>query len=434
MKRLNVLLTRRWFGVILFVAFSLLWVFLTKVHTHSWQEESRMATVQTLVEQDTFIIDHTEFNRTGDKVFVAGHFYSDKTPILSVAAAGVYYILHDVFSLTLDPSICVPEEDAAVCRVFTPIGTRFTAFYWLTLIFIGGSASLLVVLFWRAMLSAGASGALAVALALALGLASPLAPYSTVFVGHVPAALCFFAGFYLLTRESSQQRYLWAGILIGLAANIDLTLALFVVAFEIWTLVYRRKQAIVFLIGAIVPFVLTSLLTYLAAGRLIPLYLDPNAYNYPGTVLNSTAGGTNGFYSLEFGLNYAYNLLIGQHGVLAFTPLLIFACLGSVFVIRSNTGGLRGLTVAMLGGSLAFTLYLILRTDNFGGAAWGMRWFVPLIPVWWYYAREAYVVMRQSRFSAIGVLLFWGAVLLSFLTVIPGLRDAWRDVPPIVRL
>jgi hypothetical protein len=39
-----------------------------------------MATVQTLVEQGTFIIDRTEFNRTGDKVFIDGHFYSDKTP------------------------------------------------------------------------------------------------------------------------------------------------------------------------------------------------------------------------------------------------------------------------------------------------------------------------------------------------------------------
>jgi predicted nucleic-acid-binding protein len=96
MTRLNAVLSRRWFGVILFVVFMLIWTLLTKVHTHSWQEESRMATVQTLVEQGTFIIDHTEFNRTGDKVFLNEHFYSDKTPLLSVAAAGAYSILHDL--------------------------------------------------------------------------------------------------------------------------------------------------------------------------------------------------------------------------------------------------------------------------------------------------------------------------------------------------
>ncbi len=455
MTRLDEVFRRRWFGVVLFIAFFLLWALLTKVHTHSWQEESRMATVQALVEQGTFVIDHTEFNRTGDKVFVAGHFYSDKTPILSVAAAGVYSILHNVFDLTLDPAICVPAEDAAACRALTPTGTRLTAFYWLTLIFVGGSAALLVVLFWRAMLQAGASGTLATALAVALGLASPIAPYSIVFAGHVPAALCFFAGFYLLIsslrakrakrsnlppravqrgRNDDRRQFFWAGLLIGLAANIDLTLALFVVAFEVWILVYRRNQTVSFLIGAIAPFALTSLITYWAAGRWIPLYLDPNAYNYPGTVLNPTAGGTNGFYSLEFGVQYAYNLLIGRRGVLAFTPLLIFACAGVVIVIRSNTSGLRRLTIAMLGGSLAFSLYLILRTDNFGGAAWGTRWFVPLVPVWWYYTRDAYDALREGRFAPIGTLLFWGAVLLSFLTVLPGLQDVWRDVPPLVRL
>ena len=59
MTGVNDVLSRRWFGVVLFVAFMLLWMLLTKVHTHSWQEESRMATVQTLVDQGTFIIDHT---------------------------------------------------------------------------------------------------------------------------------------------------------------------------------------------------------------------------------------------------------------------------------------------------------------------------------------------------------------------------------------
>ena len=103
MSRLDALLARRSTGAVLFVTFLLLWAALTKVYTHSWQEESRMATVQALVEQGTFIIDHTEFNRTGDKVSVNGHFYSDKTPLLSVAAAGMYSVLHNAFGLTLNP-------------------------------------------------------------------------------------------------------------------------------------------------------------------------------------------------------------------------------------------------------------------------------------------------------------------------------------------
>ena len=203
MSQLDCVLSRRSIGWLLFIGFFLLWALFTKIDTHSWQEESRMAAIQTLVEQGTFVIDHTEFNRTGDKVFVNDHFYSDKTPILSVAAAGGYWILHHVFGLTLDPTICVPDEDSAACRVLSPNGPRFTAFYWLTLIFIGGSSALLVALFWRAMLTIGASGTLATTLAITLGVASPIAPYSIVFAGHVPAALCLFAGFWLLAQTTS---------------------------------------------------------------------------------------------------------------------------------------------------------------------------------------------------------------------------------------
>jgi hypothetical protein len=457
MKRLDALLARRWFGVILFLAFMLFWVVLTKVHTHSWQEESRMATVQTLVEQGTFIIDHTEFNRTGDKVFINEHFYSDKTPLLSVMTAGAYAILHNVFGLTLDPTICVPDEDAAACRAFTLTGTRFTAFYWLTLIFIGGAASLLVVLFWRAMLAAGASGTLATALAVALGLASPLAPYSIVFAGHVSAALCLFAGFYLLIKTSrlealagsgntlttapakastpkrSGRLLFWAGLLISLSANIDLMLAIFIVAFGLWVLLTRWRLIVPYAVGAFIPFAVSAAINYWAAGTIVPLYFDPKAYDFVGTVLNTTVGGTNGFYSLEFGLRYTYDMFVGQRGLFSFTPMLIFAFIGMVVAFQQRRQ--RGLIAAVLGGSLIFAAYLILRTDNFGGLAWGTRWFVPLVPVWWYFSRDAYCVMlNRQRASVAWQALFWLAVLVSFLTAAQGLHDAWREAVPLVRL
>ena len=428
MNRLDRFLARRAIGLILFVAFFALWALLTKVHTHSWQEESRLATVQALVEQGTFVIDHTEFNRTGDKVFINAHFYSDKTPLLSVGAAGAYWILHNVFGLTLDPTICVPDEDLAACRAFTPTGTRFTAFYWLTLIWVGGSSALLIALFWRAMLDQGAGGTRATALAIALGLASPIAPYSIVFAGHVPAALALFAGFWLLVRPDGSwphRRLFGSGLLISLAANIDLTLALFVVAFGLWALIAHRAKVIAFAAGAMAPFAISAAINYWAAGTLAPLYLDPTAYDFFGTVLNPTVGGTNGFYSLEFGVNYAYNLLIGARGVFAFTPMLVFAVIGAVAVLRDNHR--RGLTWAMLAGCALFATYLIARTDNYGGEAWGARWFVPLVPLLWFYARDA----PRSTVWRIMLVVFG---VVSFLTALSGLHDAWRVVPPLVRL
>ena len=186
------------------------------------------------------------------------------------------------------------------------------------------------------------------------------------------------------------------------------------------------------MLGAFTPFAISAAINYWAAGTLLPLYFDPKAYDFVGTVLNTTVGGTNGFYSLDFGLRYAYDMLIGQRGLFSFTPMLLFAFIGIGVAIKQRQQ--RGLALTVLMGSLVFAAYLILRTDNFGGLAWGTRWFVPLVPLWWYFAYDAYCVIRTGRFATIGVLLFWGAVLLSFLTAAQGWHDAWREAIPLIRL
>jgi hypothetical protein len=418
-------LSHRSTGFVLFAVFLVLWAALTKAYSQSWQVQSRMATVQALVEQGTFVIDRTLFNNTGDKIFVNGHFYSDKTPILSVAAAGVYAILHNIFGLTLDPAFCRPADDAMACRAFLGGEPRLTAMYWLTLVFIGAPSALLVALFWQALVDRGVGGGLSTAAAVALGIASPIAPYSIEFVGHVPAALCLFVGFALLTRAPDRRRFFWAGVWIGLAANIDLLLALFVVAFGAWIVLTHRAQLAPFAVGALIPFAITAAVNAWAAGTIWPLYLDPKAYDFPGSVLNKTPGGTDGFYSLQFGLRYAYDMFFGRRGVFAFTPLLLYAVAGAWIALHKRDA-LRGLTLALLAGSLAFAAYLILRTDNFGGQAWGTRWFVPLTPMLWAYLPMLFETPRSRGWQA----LLAGAFVISAWTVALGVYDVWRDIAP----
>jgi len=309
------------------------------------------------------------------------------------------------------------------------------------------------------MLQAGAGGLLATALAVALGLASPLAPYSIVFAGHVPAALCLFAAFMLLITTAGLEAlagsaailnqepakastpikrrgnwiFFWAGFLASLSANIDLTLAIFIAAFGLWILFTRWRGLLPYILGAVIPFAISAAINYWAAGTIVPLYFDPKAYDFVGTVLNTTVGGTSGFYSLEFGLRYTYDMFVGQRGLFSFTPMLIFAFVGMGVAFRQRRQ--RGLIAAVLGGSLVFAAYLILRTDNFGGLAWGTRWFVPLVPLWWYFSRDAYGTLRnRPRASTVWRLLFWIAVLISFLTAAQGLHDAWREAVPLIRL
>src|SRR4051794_35272272 len=68
----------------------------THCSSMSWNDDSRMATIQSLVESGTLVIDHSDFVGTGDKVFVNGHFYSEKPPMTAVIGAAVYLPLYEL--------------------------------------------------------------------------------------------------------------------------------------------------------------------------------------------------------------------------------------------------------------------------------------------------------------------------------------------------
>jgi hypothetical protein len=93
----------------------LLVIALALVTTHaapgSWNAASRIATVQSLVEYHTFVIDKTAFIGTGDKVFIGGHFYSDKPPMPSVLGAAVYWPLYQAVSACIwDPALPITSS------------------------------------------------------------------------------------------------------------------------------------------------------------------------------------------------------------------------------------------------------------------------------------------------------------------------------------
>ena len=87
-------------------------------HAGSWNDGSRLATVEALVDHHTFAIDRSIFVRpsatanpypsenallsqrgTLDKIFVNGRFYSDKSPVPAVIMAGAYWTLQKSIGL-----------------------------------------------------------------------------------------------------------------------------------------------------------------------------------------------------------------------------------------------------------------------------------------------------------------------------------------------
>ena len=77
----------KWFNRLLIFFFLFLLLFLTNFHALSWNDSSRFATIQNLVENKSFIINNAYYERgTHDKVFINGFYYSDKPPLFSVEA------------------------------------------------------------------------------------------------------------------------------------------------------------------------------------------------------------------------------------------------------------------------------------------------------------------------------------------------------------
>jgi hypothetical protein len=87
------------------VCFFLLAALLTRHGPVSWNDSSRMATIDSLVERHTFAIDGSSI-QTGDKYRYNGKFYSDKPAMLAVVGAGVALGLNVVgISLAHTPRI-----------------------------------------------------------------------------------------------------------------------------------------------------------------------------------------------------------------------------------------------------------------------------------------------------------------------------------------
>lgn len=80
--------------LIIFIIFFLIFAIMTKSSVETANDASRIATIESLVERGTLKIDDSNFIFSGDKAYINGHFYSDKSPLVSLIGAAIYYPLH----------------------------------------------------------------------------------------------------------------------------------------------------------------------------------------------------------------------------------------------------------------------------------------------------------------------------------------------------
>ena len=426
----------------------------------SANDRSRWATVWSLVERGTWQIDeidnHAKWS-TIDKVrFRANeqepwHFYSSKPPLLSTLVAGLYAAERWTLGYGLF------NHTALVTRlllIFVNVVPFFFALRSLSRCLAMLDTALPVRLFVLA----------------AAGFGSMLNPYLTTLNNHTPAAACAMfaitAAVSILRRrkfsvasndkpewkpEASARdrneslgdpsltlRVSWGertdfamlGFFAALTCCFELPAALMgVLAFALAMIVSRRQTVTAFLPAAAIPLAAFFITNWLATGGVKPFYstYGTETYVYEHNGIPSYWSNPRDLdANTESWPTYLFHCLLGHHGLLSLTPVLLLSLLGWGFVLRQHqTRTRRWLILAGAAMTLITLGFYLTRTENYnyGGNSVGLRWMLWLSPFWWIAMVPALERVSRRMLQAAGAFL----LLLSMVSVSWSLDRPWRS-------
>jgi hypothetical protein len=384
----------------IFLLFSLLFALNTKTHVSSWNDASRMATIQSIVEDRSFAIDQSIFIGTGDKYLYNGHFYSDKPPMLAILAVPVYFILHSLgFTFESNPGL---------------------VYYLITLITIG-LLSALGLSFFRLILIRFflAEEPWADIVTLVCGTATLVFVYSVVFNNHMASSSLILIGLYYFfesVRNGGKKNIIISALVLTLAGTIDVTIFLFPFAVGILFMLKSRKAGLIFGISGLLVFCLYLFLNHYTSGSILPPSLNIQLWDYPGSQFNSqNLSGLSGKGNLKDLGWYAFQMILGDRGLISLSPVLLFAIAGFViFFHKYRTFEYRIQYTLLVLVSLLFVLSYIFRSTNYSGASFGVRWYVSIIPIFCLSISFLKNWFNKSTFNKVVFLFLLGiSILLS---------------------
>jgi len=447
MSREGILLKQRYLFRALLVVALLIARFTARPYAGGWNDSSRLATVESLVDRGTFQIDdsiyvHTslaarppfdegvEFfamNGTKDKMLIDGHFYSDKSPVPAVLMAGAYQVLK-WFGLEAS------ERPDWFARIMTWMfaGVPYVFAVWCVA---RTARHLGVPPPWKLLLTASfAFGSLATCYAqhvnnhiLLLGVAAGLCealtrpPSRYHSSRHTPCADSPH------TECADYYRAVWIGTLAGFAYTIDLGTGPLLTAAVGFYLLWRRSGVAVFVLSALPWIVAHHALNYAIAGTIGPGNAKPEYFDWPGSPFHATnmTGSWNHASPAKAGL-YALDLLGGKKGFLLFTLPLVQAVFGAYWLFRRPYAE-RPLMVSLTVWAIGTWLIYAATSRNLSGMCQSIRWFVPLLAPGYV---ALMILVRDNRRSRIPLtVLIAGGVVLNMELVV---RGPWSGRVPIL--
>jgi hypothetical protein len=346
-------------------------------------EQSRVATVQAIVEHHTLAIDDSLFaHTTRQKIRRAGHVYSDQPPMLAALLSIPYWVMHH-YGMTFEHNPLWVMFLLTLTGVTIPVALSAGLVYKMGRIFEMSRPR-------RAILG------------FAVVAGSGLISYATVLNAHASAATLLIAACACLVQvglvNNLRKGTIWlflAGIAGGLSAAIDppavifmLALALVVGAFR-WNIAARAAAICVYLLGIAGPVLLHASLNVPVTGDMIPAYLRPQFDPALRVVAvrpdamddeDDQASGT--WQTTLRALGRACDTLIGSHGVFTHFPVLLMGLLGVTMVMHRHwPASTKMMASVTVGGSLAIVLLYCLSRSDWGAAMFATRWFVLFLPL-----------------------------------------------------
>ena len=392
------------------------------------EEMARWATVQALVEQQTFAIDGTLFGNTTQRVGVGVPVvhYADQPPTLGLLLAGPYWLLDHGCGLRFRDNPWLVEYLLTLVAVTVPVAAAAGMIYRMGRLFELARP-------WRA------------GLAVAVVLGSGLVSYATILNPFAPAAALVLGGAAILVQVSrirspfrSGGYVASAGFFTALAAAIHPAAAPFVFLFAGVLCVMRWRPSVkvggllMYGIGVIPPVLLHLSLSLPITGDwklgLAPIVPDrflqmpralaaaagngrqpvPSVEDDTSLIESPTAWTTAGLYAARL-----TGAALGRHGVLVHFPVLVFGFAGLWIVVRRNwPGPTKGLAVATLVGTAVIGVRYVVVPVDWRYAMFGVRWYVVFLPLVLFWAGAW---CRRAHSPAV-----WAtaAVLLAFSTAV----------------
>ncbi len=418
------------------------------------EESARFATVQAIVEQQTFAIEPTNsFYSTRQKFRVADVYYSDQAPTQALLLSGPYWLMVR-FGLKFSTNPALVQYLLTLIGVTVPVAAAAGMLYRMGRLFELRRP-------WRA------------GLALAAVLGSGFISYATVLNPYAPAASLILGAVAVLVQVSLVRSpvrsggYLIAsGFFTALAAAIDPPALVFIFLLAAVILVMRWRWSLriggilMFGIGLVPPILLHLSLSLPITGDgrlglgsavrhdLVAVLPEqpPGSFNRHNPAItaatarhlpdrqsveqaedNSLSGPPSIWQKTGTFLARLAAALVGSHGILSHFPVLVFGVMGVVSVMHRHwPATTKMLAIATAAGVAIVGLRYVWVPVDFKYAMFGMRWFVLFLPLLLFWSgawlRRAH---HPATWSVAGTLLLFSVVASLIGATDPMPRDGY---------